>query len=220
VKNWTSRILTGACACGLTVASWGDDGATSFVKTDNEGRRWSSTRYVVDGPELNPDWFVRRRAVVYLVPQNGDVRAVRRAATAILRDRWTEGDWTMKHIFIGAGPAPRFLAGRRAALRDLALEVTRAADQPEDFADSNLDFVRDHALFIRDPEGVAWQELLGRPLDEHQPAMVLLLDYGGRVVATFTLESEGTEAETEERRLAELAEEVRRQLPNRPELGG
>jgi hypothetical protein len=172
---------------------------------------------------LDEAWFARRRTVVYLVP-NGQMGLFRRAAGAVMRDRWTSGDWSLKHVFVSAADGKaKFVAGQRVGLRDTALEITRAAGQPDDFVETTESFVREHVYFIHDPEGAAWHELVGPSSDKGQPA-VALLDYGGKVVKVIELDDSRASAAADKLEKAEvgerLAEEVRKLLPARPELGG
>lgn len=226
----SSKLVLGAVVlCGLwMLASHGTAGPASVGRGSENGpsepveasrsRHWSSARPSLDGSVLDAEWFARRRAVVYLVP-DGPLPTFRPAATAVIRDRWTEGDWSLKHVFVSAaGSKWKFMAGQRLGVRDAALEVTRASGQPDSFAESTEAFVRRHVFFVHDPEGTAWEELLGDPDGPLRPTVVLL-DYGGRVVETFELGA-NLDRENAEEEPDRLAEEVRRLLPVRPELGG
>ncbi|HEX6987692.1 MAG TPA: hypothetical protein VF170_20095 [Planctomycetaceae bacterium] len=215
-------VLAAAVLCGVGLPGSASDPAGG---ADGEARRWTSARTGFAGPVLDPAWFAGRRAVVYLLPDGGDVAAVRRAADEIMRDRWTEGDWSLKHVIVSDVGAARFAARRRVAVRDIAIEITRAAGQGPEFAAENEEFALQNVFFVHDPEGAVWRELLGEPEDGRRAAAVVLLDYGGRVVRVLDPiqsagESETASATSLDRSERPLAAEVRRSLPSRPELGG
>lgn len=179
-------------------------------------RVWSSERDAFAGPTLDPEWFEKRRVVVYLLPDGGDKAAVRRAAEAVIRDRWNSGDWSLKHVFVGDVPERMtFAARQKVAAHDVAVRFTGEAGQPAEYTADNEEFVRQHLYFVWDPSGEIWAELLGHS-EGRRPAAVLLLDYGGRVVDTV----DPTVPPADPLGPDPTAAAVRRLLPNRPELGG
>ena len=184
-----------------------------------ESRRWSSAREAYDGPVLDAEWFAKRRVVVYLVP-NGGLPAMRGPAAAVIRDHWTEGDWSLKHVFVSSVPSKAiFIAGRRIGLYDLASGVTKEAGQGDDFVAANEDYVQQNVFFVHDPEGTAWAELLGAEFEDHRLSAAVLLE-NGRVVKSIEVKKFGfdtaEDAAERETFAAGLASEVRETLPSRP----
>ena len=167
--------LAGAAACFAAAARSGQDGAS--------GRRWASPRQAADGPVLDSDWFAGRKAVVYLVPPGG-LPDVRKAAAAVMADRWTAGDWSTKHVFVGGVPsAAVFGLGKRIGLRDAAREVTRAAGQGDELIEENESLVAEHVFFVHDPRQEVWAELLGPDRDGKTGAATALVVLDGGVSA-------------------------------------
>ncbi len=203
------------CAAALSVAF-----ASSFAIGDEpaaEVRTWSEPRTAFAGPTLDADWFAHRRTVVYLLPKGCDERAVRHAAAAIMQDRWAEGDWTLKHVFVtdAAGRA-LFAARQRIAVHEIAQGLTKEAGQDESFVPENEDLVRQNVFFLRDPAGDVWKELLGES-SAGRRAAVVFLDYGGKVVhAVVSSEPDATASAGE----TPYAADARRLLPVRFDLGG
>lgn len=211
------RIMTwtcGAVLCGSMAI------ATEPEAPSDPAPRWLSERSTFNGPELSPEWFAERRVVVYLLPTDGDVGAFRRAASAIMKDQWTGGDWSLKHVFVSDVPNRlRFAARTRIAIYDVALQITAEAGQPAEFAFENEPFVRDHVFFVHDPQGSLWDELLTNSKRSEREQAILFLDYGGRVVKAIdpTTINDGTERIGE---TPSIAVEARKLLPRRTDLGG
>jgi hypothetical protein len=184
-------------------------------------RRWSGDHVAFGGGEmLDPAWFAGRRAVVYLLP-DGDMLAVRRAAASIMRDRWTEGDWSLKHVFVSdVGNRFRFAARQRLAVHAIATDVTTEAGQGPEFIPENEDFVRQNVFFVCDPGGSLWRELLGTPEAGTRVPSVVLLDYGGRVVKSVEPQrpEEAPAADLVSVAADPLAADVRKLLPMRPDM--
>lgn len=170
---------------------------------------------------LDPEWFAHRRVIVYLVPENGETPALRRAAGAIMQDHWIEGDWSIKHVIVSDAGRLRFAVRQRAAIHDIAVRVTEEAGQDESFVAENEEFIQKHVFFVRDNDRAIWRELLGNP-DPSNRCKILLLDYGGRVVRTVDPSEDIPETAdaTIGSGAAAFAAEVRRLLPARPELDG
>ncbi len=108
-----------SCGAGLPSTIGAEPDASVSVAT--EGRRWTTERQAFAGPVLDPSWFAKRRVVVYLMPEEGDLVSIRRAAALIMRDRWLEGDWSLKHVVVSDVGKFRFVARQRLAVHEIAL---------------------------------------------------------------------------------------------------
>lgn len=183
-------------------------------KQSDVSARWSTQHTAFNGPDLTSQWFAEHRAVVYLIPTNGDIPAFRRAASAIMQDQWTGGDWSLKHIFVSDVPNRlRFAAQQRLGVHDIATQVTAEAGQPAEMVSENEPFVRDHVYFVWDPKGSLWEELLAGESTKNKNA-ILFLDYGGKVVKVFD-PKKLSEGEAQVGQSSLIATEARRLLPPR-----
>jgi len=186
---------------------------------------WTGAHQAFAGPLLDADWFAKRRVVVYLMPEGGDYLGMREAAALVMRDRWLEGDWTLKHVIVSDVGRVRFAAQQRIAIREIAEQMTKEAGQEPDFVAENEDYARKHVFFLHDPERTVWRELLGERASGREAAVVML-DYGGSVVRVLDVAEALRRADAVANDAAQpLAEptvvlEVRKDLPFRPDLGG
>lgn len=228
-RRTVGKVLPFALA--FTVGSTILDGAepdfvasTTTQTTTTETVRWKSERQAFAGPLLDPAWFAKRRVIVYLMPEAGDLPAIRRAAALIMRDRWLEGDWTLKHLVVSDVGRIRFVARQRVAVHDIAQRMTEEAGQEPDFAPENENYVRQNLFFLHDPEREVWRELIGDGASLREGAVVML-DYGGKVVRVMKASEALQPSESSDDGLAGLGqaavvEKVRVELPSRLELGG
>ncbi|MBA3312446.1 MAG: hypothetical protein H0T47_04010 [Planctomycetaceae bacterium] len=212
-----------SCGAGLPSTIGAEPDASVSVAT--EGRRWTTERQAFAGPVLDPSWFAKRRVVVYLMPEEGDLVSIRRAAALIMRDRWLEGDWSLKHVVVSDVGKFRFVARQRLAVHEIALRMTEEAGQEPEFASENEDYVRQNVFFLHDPDRNVWRELLGEQADGREAAIVML-DYGGNVVRTVKAADalKPVEAAATDDLVgighAPVVEAVRKDLPSRLDLGG
>jgi len=209
----SALVTFGIClAAGFSAAPCVGGDKTS---SSSQERRWTSPREASDGPTLDAAWFAERKVVVYLIPPAG-LPAARQAAAAVMRDRWTADDWSIKHVFVGGVPhAPMFTLGKKIGLRDAVREVTRAAGQGDEFFAENEKLVLEHVFFVHDPKLAVWKELLG---DGAGRSAVVMIDHGrvvgsidtvGLAAAPATAGPDGTETN---KRAEALAVEVRKAL--------
>jgi hypothetical protein len=209
-----------SCGTFVPMTSGADSNAPETVASSS--RRWEHEHQAFAGPLLDADWFAKRRVVVYLMPEDGDLKAVRRAAALVMRDRWTEGDWSLKHVIVSDVGRLRFAARRRLAIHEIAIEMTKEAGQEPQFASENEDYVLQNVFFVQDLDRSVWRELLGEKHDERAAAIVLL-GYGGKVVRVLNA-SEAVQpieaAATGTAGQAEIVVDVRKDLPSQPDLGG
>lgn len=218
LRRWTLTTLC-AAACGIAPFATADTPvADSKEETSKDGARWTSARESVEGPVLDSAWFAERRAIVYLVPDGG-LPTVRGPAAAVFEDRWTAGDWSIKHVFVSDVPSKfKFVAGRRIGIVDMATAITKAAGQGDDQIAANEEFLSQHVYFVHDPEGTTWSELLGTP-DGGKHATTMVLLENGKVVRSIELPEYGggSDAEVARREAteAEIKAEVRRVLAQR-----
>jgi hypothetical protein len=161
-------------------------------------RAWSSARQTSEGPTLDGAWFKNRKAVVYLMPPGGG-RFMRPAASAVMRELWSSGDWDTNHVFVGgAVSAPIFMISKRIGTRDAEREVERVSAQRGESAEKIAKVVRPHVFCVHDRDASLWKELLSpsdieqvsTEADSELPIAVLVLD-GGRVVGSVEIEREG-----------------------------
>lgn len=198
---------------------------TPDVKPASPARlHWTAAHQAFAGPLLDAKWFSKRRVVVYLMPEQGDFPAMRDAAALVMRDRWLEGDWSLKHVIVSDVGRVRFAARQRIAVREIAEQMTKEAGQKPDFIADNEDYVRKNVFFLHDPERTVWRELLGDRASGREAAVVML-DYGGSVVRVLDVEEALRPVEAAANGPDQLAEptvvlEVRKDLPFRPDLGG
>jgi hypothetical protein len=187
-------------------------------------RHWTAAHHASAGPLLDADWFAKRRVVVYLMPENGNYSGMREAASLVMRDRWLEGDWSLKHVIVSDVGRVRFAAQQRIAVREIAEQMTKEAGQEPDFVAENEDFARKHIFFLHDPERTVWRELLGDQASGREAAVVML-DYGGAVVRVLNVDEALRPVQAAANGSDLLMEpsvviEVRKDLPFRPDLGG
>lgn len=226
VRNAVGRILPIAlisCGAGVQLVDGAEPDTASAASPD--ARHWTTERQAFAGPALDATWFAKRRVVVYLMPENGDLQAIRKAAALIMQDRWLEGDWSLKHVVVSDVGKVRFVARQRLAVHEIALRMTEESGQEPQFASENEDYVRQNVFFLHDPDRSVWRELLGENADGREAA-VIMLDYGGAVVRTVDaadalkpVES-AANSDLSGAGQAVVVEEVRKDLPLRSELGG
>jgi hypothetical protein len=187
-------------------------------------RHWTAAHQAFAGPLLDAEWFAKRRVVVYLMPANGNYQGMREAATVVMRDRWLEGDWSLKHLVVSDVGRVRFSAQQRLAVREIAEEMTKEAGQEPDFVSENENYVRDQVFFLHDPARDVWKELLGEQATGREAAVVML-DYGGKVVRVLNVDEALRPVESAASNSIQTTEpsvvlEVRKDLPFRPDFGG
>jgi hypothetical protein len=211
-----------AIACTPAPIYGGPETATAESKRSVE--HWTGAYQAFAGPVLDAEWFSKRRVVVYLMPVDGDYTGMREAASLVMRDRWLEGDWSLKHVVVSDVGRVRFAAQQRIAVREIAEQMTKEAGQEPDFVAENEDYVRKNVFFLHDPERKVWRELLGDQASGREAAVVML-DYGGSVVRVLDVKDALRPVESAANASGPLTEpsvvlEVRKDLPYRPDLGG
>lgn len=171
--------------------------------------RWTSSRRASEGRVLDGAWFAKRQVVVYLVSKGG-VPAIRKAATAVMQDRWAADDWSTTHVIVGDAPSATFFAAaRRLALREATQEMEKAIAEGAGSAEEGEKFAEENVFFVHDPDGKVWQELLGTPTADGRPTAVVILE-GGRVTGVVPLAKESSAASPDGP--AQAAAEVHRLL--------
>ena len=221
----TAAIALPAVAITWTAAPiYGGSETTAAPSTSAETRHWTEAHQAFAGPLLDAGWFSKRRVVVYFMPADGNYQAMREAASVVMRDRWLEGDWSLKHVVVSDVGRVRFSAQQRLAVREIAEQMTKEAGQEPDFVSENENYVRQNVFFLHDPECSVWRELLGEKATGREAAVVML-DYGGTVVRVLNVEEALRPVEAAATNSLETTEpsvvlEVRKDLPFRPDRDG
>lgn len=224
VQRTVIAVLPAAVIAWNAAPMYGGSESAAAPQAKPVQRHWTEAHQAFAGPLLDADWFAKRRVVVYLMPERGDFQAMREAAEVVMRDRWLEGDWSLKHLIVSDVGRVRFAARQRIAVHEIAEEMTKEAGQEPDFVSENENYVRDNVFFLHDPEQSVWRELLGDRATGREAA-VIMLDYGGAVVRVLDIEDALRPVEAATNNPIQSSEpsvvlEVRKDLPYRPDLGG